>query len=232
MPNSELTTIATTTIVTTISASISASIIVSVAIARDSSVEVMEVVRRLVVGSVVRVRAVVAMTGVEVLIDVPAEVVAAVKPRAGSDKDAIAEPLRTVVAVGSAVVRREIIVAIRADRGRPNVHAQRHLGRAGFCGAKEQGSRSKKGKGEVPFTHTQSPRLNWSEMGGEQLFGKRCSGVRFWRGLGRKVACERRRGWAGYQSFPKRQVADFRGVCRLRIKNHKETNLATPNSGH
>jgi len=64
------------------------------------------------------VRAVVALAIVEVVIDVAVEVVGTMEPGAGADEYAAREPLGTVVAVGSAVVRGNFIVAIRAIRGR------------------------------------------------------------------------------------------------------------------
>jgi hypothetical protein len=58
--------------------------------------------------------ALVAVVGVEVIVYVATEVLRAVEPGAGTDKDAAREPLRAVVAVGCAGVGRDIIVAVGA----------------------------------------------------------------------------------------------------------------------
>jgi hypothetical protein len=70
-----------------------------------------------------RVRAVIAMLRVIVVIYVTVEVITTMKPRTGPDEDAGAEPLRTIVAVGSAVVGRRFVVAIRAYGSRPDINA-------------------------------------------------------------------------------------------------------------
>ena len=59
---------------------------------------------------------VVAMMGIEVVIHVAMKIMGAVKPRAGSEEHASAEPFGAVVPVGRAMVRREVIVAIWAQR--------------------------------------------------------------------------------------------------------------------
>jgi hypothetical protein len=53
---------------------------------------------------------------IEAVINVALEVVGAVEPRAGSDEHATPESLGPVVPVWGAVVRSEIVVAIRANR--------------------------------------------------------------------------------------------------------------------
>ena len=45
------------------------------------------------------------------------EVVGAMKPRSNADEYAAIEPFRAVVAVGNAVIRGVIVVAVRAIRG-------------------------------------------------------------------------------------------------------------------
>jgi hypothetical protein len=183
------------------------------AVARDSSVEVMEVVRGLVVRAVGGVGAMVAMTRVEVLIDVPAEVAVTVEPWTGSDKDATRKPLWTVVAVGSAVVGGEVIVPVRTDRSRPNIDAQRYLGGAGGCGTKHQGSRSKKRKYEVPFTHTQSPRLNWKRDGRRTVVRNNDVPVSgFGGGSGERLPAGGYRGGQGTKVSPKGRLR-ISGSC-------------------
>jgi hypothetical protein len=73
-----------------------------------------EVIKGLV--SMVRVWTSVAVMRIEAVINVALEVVGAVKPRAGSDEHATAEPLGPVVPVWGAVVWGDIVVAIRAIR--------------------------------------------------------------------------------------------------------------------
>jgi len=43
-------------------------------------------------------------------------------PRSGTDEDAAGEPIRSVIAVGGAGVRRIVVIAIGADGGRPVIH--------------------------------------------------------------------------------------------------------------
>src|ERR1700728_4171238 len=57
-------------------------------------------------------RTVVAMFGMEMVIYVAVEACRAVKPRAGANEDATGKPLWAVVAVGSALIRRDVIVAV------------------------------------------------------------------------------------------------------------------------
>jgi hypothetical protein len=51
----------------------------------------------------------------------PAAAIESVEPRAGADKCSAHEIVRTVVAIGRAGIRRVVIIAIRANRRRPNV---------------------------------------------------------------------------------------------------------------
>ena len=56
--------------------------------------------------------AAIAMFGMEMIIYVAVEAFWAMKPRAGANEDATRKPLRAVVAVGGALVRRDVIVAV------------------------------------------------------------------------------------------------------------------------
>jgi hypothetical protein len=56
--------------------------------------------------------AAIAMFGMEMIIYVAVEACRAMKPRAGANEDATGKPLRAVVAVGGALVRRDVIVAV------------------------------------------------------------------------------------------------------------------------
>lgn len=67
--------------------------------------------------------ALIAMCGMEMVIYVAVEACRAVKPRAGANEDATGKPLRSVVAVGGAVVRRDGIVAVGTIRRNSDVDA-------------------------------------------------------------------------------------------------------------
>lgn len=56
---------------------------------------------------------VVAMAIVEMMIDMPIEMFRSVEPRTSADEYAAREPFRTVIAIRSAVVRRDFVVPVR-----------------------------------------------------------------------------------------------------------------------
>ena len=60
--------------------------------------------------------AVIAVLGMETVIYVAVEACSAMKPRASANEDAAGKPFWAVVAVGRAVVRRDIIVAVGTFR--------------------------------------------------------------------------------------------------------------------
>ncbi len=72
----------------------------------------MEVVEGLFIA--LRERSVVSVTGVIAVIDMTVEAARTVEPGACADEDSACEPIRAVIAVRGAVVRREIVVAVRA----------------------------------------------------------------------------------------------------------------------
>ena len=59
-----------------------------------------------------RHRALVAIIGMEVSVDVATKVAGAMKPRARADEHAASEPLRAIVAGGSTAIRSGVIVAV------------------------------------------------------------------------------------------------------------------------
>jgi hypothetical protein len=63
-----------------------------------------------------RKRPMVTLAIVEVMIDVPVEMVRPVKPGSGADEDTACEPFGPVVAVWSAIVGRSLIIPVRANR--------------------------------------------------------------------------------------------------------------------
>jgi hypothetical protein len=75
-----------------------------------------------------RIFTVVAVFRVVVIVDVAIEVFGAVKPWPGTDKDAVGKPLGAVIAVGSATVRRGIIVTIRTSGRHTDTDAYLGLG--------------------------------------------------------------------------------------------------------
>ena len=81
----------------------------------------------------------VTVTRVVTVIDMAVEAAMTVEPWAGSDEDAANEPVRPVIAVGSARVGRVVEVSVRAHRRDPDVH--RDLSWSGWT-AGEEHSRS------------------------------------------------------------------------------------------
>jgi hypothetical protein len=102
---------------------------VAVAIAYFIAFEVFDVVDRL--GGVLATGgtwAAVSVVGMEMIIDVAVKTLGAVKPGAYADEDASGEPLGAVVAVGSAVVGRDVVVAVGTDGCGPDFDSDLGLG--------------------------------------------------------------------------------------------------------
>lgn len=72
-------------------------------------------------------RAVVSVVGMEMIIDVAVETLGAMKPGAGADEDATSKPLRAIIAVGSAIVGRNVIVAVGAHRRNSDIYGNLSL---------------------------------------------------------------------------------------------------------
>ena len=83
---------------------------VAAAVARLVAVEVVE---RL--SAALRERSVIAATRIVAVVDVAVEVGRAVEPMAGSDKHSVHKPIGSVVAVGRALIRRKVEVAVGTD---------------------------------------------------------------------------------------------------------------------
>jgi hypothetical protein len=77
-------------------------------------VDVVETLRRVRVITMIWHWSAISVMNIEMVVHVTAKMSWAVKPRAGTNEEAAVEPLRAVVAVGSAGIRSEVIVAIRA----------------------------------------------------------------------------------------------------------------------
>jgi hypothetical protein len=82
---------------------------------------------------------VVSVTGIVVVVDVAIKSVGTVKPGASPDEYSPHEPIRAIVAIGCAVIRSEIVIAVRTHRCHPDVDG--YLGgrtrKAAHCGCSE-----------------------------------------------------------------------------------------------
>jgi len=85
-------------------------------------------------------RTVIALAVVEMVVYMAIEVIRAVKPGTCANEHPAREPLWTIVSVGSAVVRRNLVVAIRTNRRFSNLHG--YLCRGPIRGSKKQASRN------------------------------------------------------------------------------------------
>src|SRR5579862_2501946 len=83
-------------------------------------------------------RTVVSVMRIPAVIDVTIESARTMEPWACADEDAISEPIWTVVAVGRAIVRSIVEVAVRAHRSRPDIHSDGNLGGSLMHGARKQ----------------------------------------------------------------------------------------------
>ena len=83
------------------------------------------------------IRPVVAMAIIEVMIDVSVEMSRSVIPRPCADEYAVREPFRAIVAVWSAVVGRNLVIAVRALRSYP--YAYRNLRGCTMACSQEKG---------------------------------------------------------------------------------------------
>ena len=81
---------------------------------------------------------------IEAIINVAAELVGTVEPRAGSDEYAAVEPLGTVVAIWGAGVRSVVVEAIRANRLCSDIDGD--LGGCRAWDAQQRGNKGGKGK--------------------------------------------------------------------------------------
>jgi hypothetical protein len=82
--------------------------------------------------------AMISVMGIETPVHVTPEAIVAVKPRAAADEHAIDKPLRSVIAVGGAIVGRKGKIAIGTNGLRPNAHSdlcrRMHSPRFTTCG--------------------------------------------------------------------------------------------------
>ncbi len=98
---------------------------VTVAIAHLVAAEVLDVLwlmMRVEVLAVLRILAVPPIMVIVVVIDVAPEMGGAVEPRSCADEDAARKPLRPVVAIWRAFIRRIVEIAVRADRRGSNLY--------------------------------------------------------------------------------------------------------------
>jgi hypothetical protein len=104
----------------------------------------------------------VAMLWMEAVINVAAEVVGAVEPRAGSDERAAVEPLGSIVPIWGAVVWGIVVIAIRASRLCSDTDGE--LGGCRAWDAQQSGNQGRKGK-YFPIAHKVSPRFEKRQPG-------------------------------------------------------------------
>ena len=69
-----------------------------------------------------RHRSMISVTIIEVMVYMAIKVLMPMKPRSGADEHSTFIPFRTVVAIGSAAIRRHLVIPIRARRLLPNTH--------------------------------------------------------------------------------------------------------------
>jgi len=70
---------------------------------------------------------VVALAIVEMMIDMSVEALRSVKPRSRTDEYAAYEPLRPIIPVRGAVIRRNFIISVRTNRRFSNAHRNLRL---------------------------------------------------------------------------------------------------------
>ena len=96
----------------------------------------------------------IAMFGMKTVIYVAPEVFRTVKPLAGADEDTARKPLRTIVAVRSTVIGRDVIVAIGAVGRSSNLH--RNLRRCFWSGYQHEASGDSRQRGKLESSHKPS----------------------------------------------------------------------------
>jgi hypothetical protein len=96
--------------------------------------------------------AVIALAVVEMVIHMAVKMPAPMKPRPRADKDTAGEPLRSVVPVRCALVRRSFVVTIGTFRLRADFHCylRRRLGRR----CQEQTGRNRHSRNKLPNLHS------------------------------------------------------------------------------
>jgi hypothetical protein len=74
----------------------------------------------------------IAVTGIVAVINMTEEATVAMEPGAGTDEDAANKPVRPVIAIGGAVIRRVVKIPVRAIGRGPKIYADRDLGLGGW----------------------------------------------------------------------------------------------------
>jgi hypothetical protein len=92
-------------------------------------------------------RPVVALAIVKIVIDVSVKVFASVEPRSRANKYASRKPLRAIVTIRRAVVRRNLVVPVRTNRGLPDAYGNLCISLSGgsqknTCSNRQHGKRS------------------------------------------------------------------------------------------
>ena len=99
-----------------------------------------------------RIRSMIALPVVKMMVYMTVEMIGAMKPRSGSNKHTARKPLRTVISVRRAVVRRSFIVAVRAYRRRTDLNGNLCMCRSLIRDGKKQAGR--KSRQTKTFQHS------------------------------------------------------------------------------
>jgi len=83
---------------------------------------------------------VIALAKIEMMVDMPVEVLRPVIPGSSTDEDSAAKPLRTIETVWSAIVRRNFVISVRTNGRRPNLY--RNLRRRVMRGSHKKARRN------------------------------------------------------------------------------------------
>ena len=95
--------------------------------------------------STIRQRSHVSVVGIIAIVHVTIEVMTAMKPRAGSDENAASKPIRSIITIGSAVIRGIVEITVRAHRRHSNVDgnlSRSHRHAAHHCNGESRKSQS------------------------------------------------------------------------------------------
>ena len=88
--------------------------VMSTRVAVMARMEALEMVRMLLVSAMLRIRSTIAVPRIERAVYVAIEARSTMVITSGADERAVAEPLRPIVAIRSAIIRRIVEVSIRA----------------------------------------------------------------------------------------------------------------------
>ena len=137
----------------------------SAPVAHLVTVEVLEMAGRAIGGCMLTSlwkAAVVAVMLVKVVINIAMEVTRPMEPWPCADEQAVIEPLRPVITVGSAIVGRPIVVAVGARWRSPVSHPHADIGMVRSAAQKQQGRHQKKKTPDSQHKQNLTP-TDWDE---------------------------------------------------------------------